>query len=211
MPNSLENQPCLAKNGVEKALKQLLGPEYNEKIDAIINDNFIGWFSRSVATVLFLFARNKKGQWCVLANKRGPGCPDFVGCWCSPCGYLEFNQTTKQSAVRELLEETGVRYESEKLNFYGVEDEPTANRQNVTFRYYAVVGKKLPKWIPNWVQGKIDGKSLKTYDFKLSRNLSEEDEVDAIDWIPLVNIKKYEWAFGHEDLILQIATEIGLI
>jgi 8-oxo-dGTP pyrophosphatase MutT (NUDIX family) len=211
MANSNQNQPCLSKEGIEKGLKELLGPEYNEKVDAIIKDNFIGWFSRSMATVLFVFARNKSGEWCVLANKRGSGCPDFVGYWCVPCGYLEFDIDTRQNAVKELWEETGVHVKPKTLEFFGFEDDPSANHQNVTFRYYTVIGKKLPKWIPDRIQGLIDLKSPKTSDFKLSRNLSEENEVDEIRWIPISDVDKYAWAFGHEDLIGKIVKTIGLI
>jgi predicted RNA-binding Zn-ribbon protein involved in translation (DUF1610 family) len=44
-----------------------------------------------------------------------------------------------------------------------------------------------------------------------SRNLSEENEVDEIRWIPISDVDKYAWAFGHEDLIGKIVKTIGLI
>lgn len=211
MGNNMMNQPCLSKIGVEKALSKALGKDFNETLSKIVNENFIGWFSRSVATALFTFARNKSGKWCVLANKRGQGCPDFVGYWCAPCGYLEFDITTRENAVKEMLEETGVHIKPETLVLHKVDDSPMANRQNVTFIYYNIIGKKMPKFIPSFIQGVIDKSSYKTEDFKLSKNLSEENEVDAIEWIPLDEIDNFSWAFGHKSLITDIAKKNGLI
>ena len=71
--------------------------------------NFIGWFSRSVAVTLVTFFIDKDKKVYVLASKRGKGTPDpeFVGSWNVCCGYLDFNETCKQAAVRETFEETG--------------------------------------------------------------------------------------------------------
>ena len=201
---TLYNQPCLSKDGIEKGLKAILGEAFDDRIVKLIKENFIGWFSRSVAASMFLFARNEKGQWCVLANKRGPGCPDFVGCWCVSCGYLNWDENTRQNAIRELLEETGVHIEPDSISLFDYEDSPDANRQNVTFHYYKKFGKKFPKWIPDWLQKHLDPDAPRTTDFKLSRNLCEEDEVDEIKWIPLKEIDDYRWAFGHNNLILKI-------
>ena len=78
MDKKLVNQPCYDKEG-----------------------NFIGWFSRSMASALFIFCRNKKNQWCVLASERGKEAADFVGAWNCPCGYLDLDETTKDCARRE--------------------------------------------------------------------------------------------------------------
>lgn len=45
-----KNQPCFDKEG-----------------------KFLGWFSRSVSVVTFIFCKNKRGRWCVLASQRGKG------------------------------------------------------------------------------------------------------------------------------------------
>ena len=103
------------KNIVKKFFKSLFGSkDYNTGF-AIVNQpcfdkngKFLGWFSRSMATAIFVFARNKDGVLHVLASERGKGAADFQGCWNCPCGYLDFNETTKQCAIRELEEETGI-------------------------------------------------------------------------------------------------------
>ena len=154
---------------------------------------FLGWFSRSMATSLFLFCRDKNGMVHVLASERGKGTPDFQGYWNCTCGYLDFNETTKQGALRELKEETGVVIDEEQLHFIGYEDSPTANHQNVTFRFGAIINDRT-----------ID-------DFVFSKKENEKNEVGQIKWIPLNEIDKYDWAFGHKTRIVEIAHELNLI
>lgn len=206
------NEPCLSKAGIEKGLKEILGDKYDEVGAKLVNDNFIGWYSRSVATAMFLFARNKKGRWCVLANKRGPGCPDFVGRWCVSCGYVEFDdESMAHRACIETFEETGIVLSPNDLKLVDIEDSPSANRQNITFRYIKVCGKVFPKWIPNLIQKWLDPDSMKTTDFKPNRNHMEEEEVDEIKWIPLNEVHNYEWAFGHGKTIIEMAKHYKLV
>lgn len=35
------------------------------------NGKFLGWFSRSMAVAVFVFAKDKDGDWCVLGSERG--------------------------------------------------------------------------------------------------------------------------------------------
>ena len=167
---STVNQPCFDKYG-----------------------NFIGWFSRSMATSLFIFCKDKNGITHVLASERGKGAPDFQGYWNCTCGYLDFNETTKQGALRELREETGVVLSEDDIHFMGYEDSPTANHQNVTFRFGSYIAEKT-----------ID-------DFTFSKKENEKDEVGNIMWIPLNEIDKYQWAFVHKSRIVEIAHDLGLI
>lgn len=139
----------------------------------------IFWHSRSIAVCLTVFAKNKQNAWCVLANKRGPGCPDFVGYWVCPCGYLDYNETTKEAAARECFEETGVRIPIENIQFIGYEDIVEANHQNVTFEFAGI--------LPNAVN--------------TSSEYNEGNETSDIRWIPIKDIYNYKWAFGHDILI----------
>lgn len=167
---STVNQPCYTKDG-----------------------KFIGWFSRSMATALFVFCKDKEGITHVLASERGKGTPDFQGYWNCTCGYLDFNETTKQCALRELKEETGVEINEKDMEFIGYEDSPKANHQNVTFRFGALVKDKT-----------ID-------EFTFSKKDNEKNEVGQILWIPITDIDKFEWAFGHKERIVEIANKLGLI
>ena len=135
------------------------------------------WVSRSVAVTCFVFAPID-GEWCVLANLRGPNTPDFQGYWNCPCGYLDYDETTEEAAVREVYEETGVKLKN--ILFFGFNDSPSSNKQNVVFYYYSIL--------------------LETPSVNLnsaSRG-GEENEVSEIKWIPLNEINCYKWAFDHD-------------
>ena len=96
------------------------------------------WVARNMATLVIIFAINKDNQIHVLANKRGPNTPDpeFRGCWCMPCGYLDYNETLKEAAARETFEETGLIIDPKKLRLVYINDKPEDDkRQNVTFRF----------------------------------------------------------------------------
>ena len=150
------------------------------------------WISRSMAVSCFVLTKIND-QWCVLANQRGEGTPDFQGCWNVPCGYLDYNETTKQAAIREVYEETGVKLN--KVNFWMFNDAVDENRQNVTFRYYAIIPN--PQFANITKQTRERG--------------GEEGEVSKISWIPLTKLSKHQWAFNHDKLIIELAQTLNLI
>ena len=149
------------------------------------------WVSRSMAVSCFVFAKIND-SWCVLANQRGVGSADFHGMWNVPCGYLDYNETTKQAAIRETYEETGVQLKD--AIFWGFEDDPEENRQNVTFRYFAVIDDPQPSNV-----------SLSTEALG-----GEENEVSSVAWIPLDTVADYEWAFDHDILIITLQEMLDL-
>ena len=145
------------------------------------------WISRSIAVIVALFAKDKNSNKYVLAVQRGKGTPDpeFVGKYCLPGGYLDYDETVEQAAVRELCEETGLKASEFQLKLVSVNSDPTKDkRQNVTFRY-------LIKAVND----------IYTLQKKLTPVLSEKDEVMNIKFIKVKDIDKYEWAFNHNELI----------
>lgn len=158
---------------------------------AIQHEGNTYWISRSMAVSCFILTKIND-QWCILANQRGEGTPDFQGCWNVPCGYLDYNETTKQAAIREVYEETGVQLSN--ATFWGFEDDPEENRQNVTFRYYTIIENPQPSFI-----------SLSTEALG-----GEENEVSSVAWIPVETIADYIWAFDHDILILQLLEHLNL-
>ena len=146
------------------------------------------WYSRSVAVNLCSFAKNKNNEWCVLANKRGKGTPDFQGYWNVPCGYLDFNESGEEAAIRETREETGVNIPLANVILRGTSTSPKENRQNVSFRYMAILDKT-------------------TDEYTFSTKNMEENEVDSIAWIPISQIDSYKGAFNHDAIIKNLAAK----
>ena len=146
------------------------------------------WYSRSVATTVGVFCKDSEGEWRVLANKRGRGTPDFQGFWNITCGYLEHDVTGEENCQKEIFEETGVFVPIELIKFRSVKTDPSENKQNVSLRYSA------------FLNGVCD-------DYETTDIHSEKDEVADIRWIPLSDVSNYEWAFGHEDLIIKMFNE----
>ena len=162
--------------------------------DTIINgENMKGktfWVSRSCAVAVFVFA-NIKGIWYVLANQRGKGCPDYQGYWNCPCGYVDYNETIREAAYRELWEESMLNKSDVKLRQVGFNDNPNDNKQNITFR----------------LVGLIDTNSLP----EIYCEFSEPDEIENLAWIPLAEIGIYNWAFNHDKLIIEFPKFVGFI
>ena len=189
MEKKIVNCPCLDMEKAIKLVSEQVGafgiPK--ENVEGVLKPAFIGWFSRSVATCLFVFCKDVYGRWCVLASERGEEAADFKGYWNCPCGYLDFGETTAQCARRECYEETGVEIGINDIHFISYEDDPvTANRENITFRFYTVI------------------KGKKTTDFKFSKANNEGKEVGDIKWVPVETIHHYKWAFGHDRRINEI-------
>lgn len=139
------------------------------------------WVSRSVAVACFVFTL-LDGKISVLANQRGEGAADFHGYWNVPCGYLDFDETTAEAAIRETYEETGIQLSD--VRFMGFDDNPKSEHQNITFRYWAFIGD-----------------NTKINDIYNNRG-GEENEVANVAWIPIKELDNYKWAFGHKQIIL---------
>lgn len=144
------------------------------------------WVHRSIAVVGFVFCKINN-EWCVLANQRGEGAPDFQGYWNCPCGYLDFDETLAEACSREIYEETGVKVEPSALYMCSINDDPKdSNRQNVTMRFMAVVDESHIGISTNAIKGQLGG---------------EENEVKAIMWVKMSDLDNYQWAFNHKHLI----------
>ena len=153
----------------------------NHKIDnfPFIHKGKMFWYSRSCATTLFVFCKDKDGVLHVLANKRGKGVPDFKGYWNAPCGYLQFDVSGEENAQAEVWEETGIFVPQSHINFWKVVSHPSQNKQNVSLKYWAM----------------LDG-ICESYTF--STENMEDQEVEEIAWVPVSDIRHLSWAFGHE-------------
>lgn len=147
------------------------------------------WYSRSMAVAVFVYT-HFNGELHVLMDKRGPGTPDFQGCWSAPCGYLDHNETLSTAAARECLEEVGLVLDEEELIPIELNSDPKSSKQNITQRYITYI--PYERFTEN--------------DFSDAK--SEKDEVAGIRWVPVTQLrdKRMDFAFGHEDIALEYAS-----
>lgn len=141
------------------------------------------WISRSIATVVYCYTKIG-GIYHILANKRGSGV-DKSGLWNCISGYLDYSETLEECACRELHQETGVNIKPTDLKLYCIDSNPERKNQNVLVRYFTFIK-------PNHIK-------------ELTTEFSEPNEVDEVKWIPLHEVKNYEWVSdNHKNLIKQI-------
>lgn len=134
------------------------------------------FLSRSVAVVV----RVIKGEQ-VLLVKRGTSVSD-TDKWCMPCGYLDYDETLKEAAMRELYEETGYITNPDDFIMKSVDDNPSSNLQNISFVF------------------NIDFDKLKT-DNKWQMDLYE---VTDMGFFSKKHSEGMEFAFNHKDLTFNI-------
>lgn len=146
------------------------------------------WLSRSVAVTVTVLAEFQ-GMPYVLINQRGPGLPDAVGLWNMPCGYLDYDESTGEAALREVWEECGVNLSAlregalaDYLDLpWDINSRPDPGKQNVTI-HHALVTRvaALPA---------------------VSDAHNEPFETTAIAWTPLPELQNFEFAFNHASRI----------
>lgn len=144
------------------------------------------WWSRSLTAVSFVFCFNKDlKEWCILANKRGKGCPNSVGLWNVPCGYVDCNETVSDAAKRETYEECGVEIPKENFQFLRLKTTPDEKSQNYSCSFFV----------------KLEGD---VSDYQTSNIFNEPDETDCIEWIPISKLSSYDFAFNQKPMIEKV-------
>jgi len=141
------------------------------------------WISRSIAVCGFILTGSSENL-SILSVKRGSGCPDEVGKWCCPCGYLDYGETLAEACSREIYEECGLSILPSTLKMWDIDSDPCSNKQNVVVSYW--------DYNPDY------------FDRYLSTVHSELNEVDNTQWIPLEKVNVLNWAFNHETMIYRL-------
>jgi 8-oxo-dGTP pyrophosphatase MutT (NUDIX family) len=156
------------------------------------------WLSRSVAVVSQVVIQTPYGLTTLIA-KRGPASMGSIGKWCFPCGYLDYNETVEEAAIRETYEETGVDLNemmnsTNYLHYYrdihrqpwNVDSAPSKERQNVSLSHcFYFTTNTDPIVLP-----------------KTSKEFCEPGETDDIQWVNLCDVAegKFDMAFNHDNL-----------
>jgi len=142
----------------------------------------IHWISRLVAVVSVVKWQDK-----FLVLKRGPKVSN-TDKWCVPCGYLDWNESANECAIREIWEESGL-----------------------DLRNYKIIGDKEPSDLVtepsvNWKQDiAIHFKIEIISDTEPDLDLTIVDSEETLDakWIDVSELSLYTWAFNHDKRILK--------
>jgi 8-oxo-dGTP pyrophosphatase MutT (NUDIX family) len=127
-------------------------------------DGKIYWISRSVAVLPVLYFVVADDIFVPL-GKRGLELPDEQGKWCLPSGYLDYDETAGQGAIREVYEEVGLNlpHLMENYPFKGDLDQPyyvssqPVRLQNVTLRFPLMFFvEELPPLAPKVSVGEVE-------------------------------------------------------
>lgn len=111
----------------------------------------------------------------------------YKGYWAMPGGFVEYGESLKHAAARELLEETGIKISPQNLYFSEVLDDPERDpRQHVvTVAYYA--------FVPN------DTEAIAS------------DDAAECKWVPIMNFRHENLAFDHELIIANALQFVSFI
>jgi len=174
-------------------------PTFNNKPNECVTlaDGRTVFLSRSTAVCVAVTAL-VNGKLYTLVSHRGKGVPNYQYHQNLICGYLDYNETLHEAALREVWEETGFDISSiNKGIVYGIQNPPWAisdlpkgKVQNITHRYGFVF--------------KVDSlDDLPT----LSNAYSEKDEVITSEWVSHKDLlllldnnpeePEKSWAFNH--------------
>ena len=100
--------------------------------------------------------------------------------WCLPCGFMDFNESPLLACIRELFEETGIDIrETDVINI----DYQRPHSLNGTALQFLFVLPEKPDIILN------------------------TDECLSYEWLTVSELKKFDFAFGHDFLIKNIFHE----
>jgi 8-oxo-dGTP pyrophosphatase MutT (NUDIX family) len=161
------------------------------------------WISRAPAVTASI-AISIDAQQYVLLNKRGSGCPDYVGWWVLPCGYLDWDESGGDAAIREVWEECGLNLGELRKDAncsYGgiftndpwsvVSDPNIDPQQNIVFHFGAAFNAdKLPR---------------------ISAENCEHNEVDEVKWFKKEDALKMRLAYTHESVIKRFFNTLAVI
>lgn len=146
------------------------------------------WVSRSNAVILYVFCRDKSGEWCVLASLRGPS-GYWSGRWNVINGYLDFGLSLEDTAVKECYEETGVEIDASLLKYVETQSKPDSKNQDVNMVYYAVL-------------------SGTTSQYPTDTSHCEKGEVERACWVPMSKIRGIgRWLAGQGGYAIKILKE----
>lgn len=154
---------------------------FNNRQNIMIKDENgkVHWISRSVVVICLVVCNGK-----FLIVKRGNKVTQS-GKWCLPCGYLDYDESTEECAVREIWEETSIHlkdYEHE-ISLEYVNSRPDHTRkQDIGFHYIVEIKSEE--------------------DPSIDISIVDDGETTDVKWIEFEQISEFKFAFNHDKKIL---------
>lgn len=133
----------------------------------------------------------------VLAQKRGNAVAIEQGKWAFPSGFLDWDETGQEAAIRETWEETGIdlndilEFNPDPKEFYCTVHEDLHNPWKVDTTPNMEYGQTVVLYYGlHFICNTLPVPSL---DY-----LEHPDEVKKVKWIPVEKICDKTWAFDHD-------------
>lgn len=164
----------------------------NEQIE--LPDGRIIWLSRAcaVSTTVCCYLKGKPH---ILLAKRGEGCPDAIGKWNLPSGYLDWNETLTEAAEREVYEETGVNL----ITIAAKEQNVIASHMHQPWQVKSQVSKR------NFSKQNISNHFYFIFSADqapaTTTENGEENEIAEVQWVEQSQLGQFEFAFLHNKVI----------
>ena len=157
----------------------------------IIHESKEHWISRSCAVVGVVTIYINEAEY-VLIVKRGTG-GDNVGKYCLPCGYIDWNENGHDAFIREVYEECDL-----DLHYYHNYDRHDIINNEVQPYYVSTNPKNNKENITLYFTSHLRGIGVLP---PISNKNCEKDEIDEVLWMNLDDVDKYDFCFGHDEII----------
>ena len=159
---------------------------------SIIRNGEEYWVSRSSTISLYVFCKDKMGNWNILVSQRGEK-TKWGGKWNVVAGFLDYGETLEQAAVRECFEECGVNIQGAKLISCGTNSEKLEG--SINHKFACILDGVIDQYPPSMENCEGYG--------------TETQEVQNVSWVLVSAVGKLNMAYSQKknakDLIKRLA------
>jgi ADP-ribose pyrophosphatase YjhB (NUDIX family) len=151
------------------------------------------WVSRSSIVTLYVFCRDERNEWCLLASQRGENMR-HGGVWNVVSGYLDYGETLEKAASRECFEECGVDISGGKVIPCGVDSSSNKGYGVVNHNFAVILNGTVNDFPPSMENCEGFGTNMQ--------------EVQNVSWFPLSALRKSGIRRDQVKLALEISSKL---